>query len=121
MKFIDCEHEKFFNQKIGQAKIRDRYSNVLIYLLGSNKETRKYFEEIYNIEKNEIILESLSKPWQTGISINICRLAFNLFGDISSDNPEEGASYKYSTSQILKNINVDCCIEAIKIRFGINS
>ncbi len=118
MKFIDNEHENFYNEKIGQVKFRDSYINALIYLLASNRETRRYFEEIYNIEKNEINLESLEKPWQTGTSINICRLAFNLFGDIVSDKPEDGSSYLYTISQIIKNINLDCCIEAIKLRFG---
>lgn len=118
MKFIDSEHENFYYEKIGQAKIKDKYISVLIYLLASNKETRMHFEEIYNVKKNEINLEILQRPWQTGTSINICRLAFNLFGDIVSDKPEEGANYLYTTSQIIKNINIDCCIEALKIRFS---
>lgn len=119
MKFIDIEHENFYNEKIGQVKTKDVYTNVLIYLLASNRETRNYFSEIYSLEKNEIYLESLQKPWQTGTSLNICRLAFNLFGDIVSDTPEEGTSYLYTTSQNIRNLNLDCCIEALKIRFGV--
>lgn len=117
MNFIDKEHENFYNKKIGQAKQKDRYQKALIYLLSSNRETRQYFEEIYNIQKNEISLESLKRPWQTGTSINICRLAFNLFGDITSDEPEKGTSYLYTTSETMKNIDISCGIEALKIRF----
>lgn len=117
MNFIDKEHEIFYNKKIGQAKLKDKYRKSLIYLLSSNKETREHFEEIYDMQRNEINLESLSKPWQTGGSINVCRLAFNLFGDIVSDEPENGISYLYTISEIVKNININCCIEALKIRF----
>ena len=83
MYFINKEHENFYNEKIGQASIIDSYRKTLIYLLSSNKETRQNFNEIYNLQKDEINIESLSKPWQTGTSLNTCRLAFNLYGDIT--------------------------------------
>lgn len=117
MNFIDKKHENFYNQKIGQAQFKDRYEQSLIYLLASTNETRQNFEEIYNIQNNEINLESLKKPWQTGTSIAICRLAFNLFGDIVSDTPDGSTSYSYTISEIIKNINLNCAIEALKIRF----
>lgn len=117
MNFIDKEHEKFYNQKIGQTRLNDRYEQSLLYLLASTNETRQNFEEIYTIEKNEINLESLKSPWQTGTSIAICRLAFNVFGDIVADTPEERTSYAYTISEILKHIDLNCAIEAFKIRF----
>lgn len=118
MNFIDKEHETFYSQKVRQAQIMDIYNQSLIYLLASTKETRQHFNEIYNIQKNEINIESLTEPWQTGTSIKICRLAFNLFGEIVSDNPEEGVSYFYTISEIIKNINLNSVIEALKIRFS---
>lgn len=117
MKFIDKEHENFYNQKIGQVQVKDRYKQSLIYLLASTNETRQNFEEIYDIQSNEVNIESLKKPWQTGTSVHICRLAFNLFGDIVSDAPEEKISYYYTISEIIKNIDLNCVIEALKIRF----
>lgn len=118
MKFIDKEHENFYNQKIGQAQFKDKYKQSLIYLLSSTNETRQNFEEICDMQRNEINIESLEKPWQTGTSIAICRLAFNLFGDIVSDTPDERTSYSYTISEIIKNINLNCVIEALKIRFS---
>lgn len=117
MYFIDKEHENFYNEKIVQANKIDCYIKSLIYLLSSNKETRQYFKEIYDVQKSEINIESLARPWQTATSINICRLAFNLYGDIISDKPQETISYLYTVSEIMKNINIDIGIEAIKIRF----
>ena len=58
MYFINKEHEKFFRSKIRQAIIKDTYSKSLIYLLSSNQETRKNFEEIYDINLNEINIEN---------------------------------------------------------------
>lgn len=118
MYFINKEHENFYNEKIGQASIIDSYRKTLIYLLSSNKETRQNFNEIYNLQKDEINIESLSKPWQTGTSLNTCRLAFNLYGDIVSDKPEEKTSRMYTISELIKTLNIDIVITAIKLRFA---
>ena len=104
MYFINNEHECFYQEKIGQVKEKDVYINSLIYLLASNHETRNNFEEIYNMKNNTINIYSLKRMWQTGTSINICRLAFNLFGDMASDNIEEGASYLYTVSRDRKSV-----------------
>lgn len=117
MYFINEEHEKFYKEKIGQVKQLDCYTKSLIYLLSSNQETRSHFKEIYEIKTNEINLESLKSPWQTSTSLSICRLAFNLFGDIISDDYENGVSYLYTVSSILKNLNIKNVIEAFKLRF----
>ncbi len=117
MYFEDKEHELFYNKKIGQNKIVDIYKKSLIYLLSSNKETRKNFDEIYNLQKDEINIESLKKPWQTGTSLNVCRLAFNLYGDITSDEPCERTNYLYTINELMKNINIDVIIQALKIKF----
>ena len=120
MYFKDNIHEQFYKEKIGQLYSIDTYIKSLIYLLASNKDTRKNFDEIYDIKNNQINVECLKKPWQTNASINICRLAFNLFGDITGDTIEEGASYLYTVTGILKNLNINICIEALKIRFYSN-
>ena len=118
MYFINKEHENFYNEKTGQANIIDSYRKSLIYLLSSNKETRQNFNDIYNLQKDEINIESLSKPWQTGTSLNTCRLAFNLYGDIVSDKPEEKANRMYTISELIKTLNIDIVITAIKLRFA---
>ena len=117
MYFINKEHEKFFRSKIRQAIIKDTYSKSLIYLLSRKQETRKNFEEIYDINLNEINIETLKKPWQTTTSINTCRFAFNLFGDITTDTLEENTAQLYTVTAVLKNLDINCCIQAIKLRF----
>ena len=113
MYFIDKNHENYFQDKIGQVKNIDSYIKSLIYLLSSNQETRTHFKEIYDIKNNEINIYSFKLPWQTSTSLNICRLAFNLFGEMASDNIEEGANYLYTVSSIFKSIDLDIGIEAL--------
>ena len=120
MYFKDNLHEQFYKEKISQLSSIDTYIKSLIYLLSSNKETRKYFDEIYDIKNNQINIECLKRPWQTSTSINTCRLAFNLFGDITNGIIEEGTSYLYTVTSIFKNLDINICIDALKIRFCVN-
>ena len=120
MYFKDSIHEQFYKEKIGQLCGRDVYRESLIYLLSSNKDTRKNFDEIYDIKNNYINIECLKKPWQTSTSVNICRLAFNLFGDITSDTTEDCTSYLYTVTSLFKNLDINICIEVLKIRFCSN-
>ena len=120
MYFKDKSQEQYYEEKLQQLCNVDTYIKSLTYLLSSNKDTRNNFEEIYDIENNQIKLECLKKPWQTSTSINICRLAFNLFGDITNDTMEDSTSYLYTVTSIFKNLDINICIEALKIRFCSN-
>lgn len=117
MYFSDNLHEQFYKEKIEQLHSVDTYIKSLVYLLSSNKDTRNNFKEIYDIKNNQINIECLKKPWQTSTSINVCRLAFNLFGDITSDTIEDGTSYFYTVTSLFKNLDINICIEALKLRF----
>ena len=115
MYFSDNLHEQFYKEKIEQLHSVDTYIKSLVYLLSSNKDTRNNFKEIYDIKNNQINIECLKKPWQTSTSINVCRLAFNLFGDITSDTIEDGTSYFYTVTSLFKNLDINICIEALKV------
>ena len=113
MYFKDKLHQLFFEEKLYKICNIDTYIKSLIYLLSSNKDTRKNFDEIYDIKNNQINVEALSKPWQTSTSINICRLAFNLFGDITSDTVDDSTSYLYTVTSICKNLDINIAKVAI--------
>ena len=116
--FLDNNHEEFYKKKLKELKYKDSYSKSLIYLISMCEETRKHFETIYNMEKNEININCLNEAWQTSYSLCTCRLAFNLFNGLASDNPEiEMANSKYNVSSIFCNKNSRYYFEAIKIRF----
>ena len=117
MYFVDKESEKFYKEKIGQVKKIDSYINSIIYILSNNKDTREHINDIYDINKNEVNIYNFRLPWQTNESLNLCRLALNLYGDLSSDNIEDGPSHMYTVASIFKNININIGIQALKIRF----
>lgn len=118
MKFIDKEHRNFYNEKISQVYHPDSYSRSLIYLLSMNDDTRKHFNEIYNIDTNEINVKSLKSPWQTSTSKNVCRLGFNLFNGCANDNPKYSTMSKdYSIYNLFCTSGAGYFFEAIKLRY----
>ena len=85
MIFETDTHRQFYNDNLKRAKVKDCYSKSLIYILGINRDTRKHFDEIYNVETNEIEQEVINAPFQTSGSLAVTRLAFNLFNNTFFD------------------------------------
>ena len=120
--FRDTEHLQFY---INQSKRLnpDRYLKSLIYTLGLLPDTRRRFDAIYDVNGKIIVPETIRSAWQTGGSLKVTRLAFQLFTDctpsafLDPDMPDIDECRKYSVSDIF------CCgyapffAEAIKIRY----
>ena len=118
MKFIDNEHKNFYNEKMLQVPYQDSYNRSLIYLLAMNNDTRRNFNDIYNINTNEINIKSLKSPWQTSTSKNVCRLAFNLFNGCANDNTRYNTmSKEYSIYNLFCTSGALYFFEAIKLRY----
>lgn len=126
MIFYSGSHQKFYNDNLAKAKKKDCYTKSLIYTLGIMEETRNNFTKIYDIEKNEIIHESINLPFQTSGSISLTRLAFNLFNDTYFDvcNVEDekdntpNAIY-YTPVEIFKHwVIMPYLFEAVRLRFN---
>ncbi len=81
MVFADEEHEKFYYEKLEQARYQDCYHKALIYILGISEDTRNHFSQIYDIKSGYIKTECLHQGWQTSGSVRVVRLAFNLYTD----------------------------------------
>ena len=81
MVFYNSEHEKFYYEKLGQARYQDCYHKALIYILGISEDTRSHFSQIYDIKSGCIKTECLHQGWQTSGSVRVVRLAFNLYTD----------------------------------------
>ena len=79
--FANEEHEKFYYEKLGQARYQDCYHKALIYILGISKDIRNHFSQIYDIKSGCIKTECLHQGWQTSGSVRIVRPAFNLYTD----------------------------------------
>ena len=124
MKFIDKGHKDFWNetfkemQKLGKT---DVYYKSLVYALGICEVTRQHFKQIFNLEKGEINIDSLSEYWQTSTSAKTTRLAFSLWNRCMYDSTKDIDKKNYSPMYNLSDIF--CCsyapyyYEAVKIRY----
>ena len=81
MVFANEEHEKFYYEKLEQARHQDCYHKALIYILGISEGTRNHFSQIYDMKSGFIKPECLHQGWQTSGSVRVVRIAFNLYTD----------------------------------------
>lgn len=115
MKFYDDAHERAYNELTKDKKL-DCYNKSAIYLLTMIKYTRIHIKELYSIEKKEIEFEKLA--WQTGTSLNICRLALNLFNGFHGI--KENEAIDYTPYNLFSNKEfIPYYFEAVKIRFEV--
>ena len=121
--FIDNAHETFYLEKLALAeqegKRIDSYFRSLLYLLGLTEDTRTHFLELFDWDEWGICFEGLSAGWQTGGTIRITRLAFNLWNGCRSDDPEsEVPDAEYLPDSIFDCSFLPFFFEAIQLRFS---
>lgn len=121
MLFVDKEHMRFFNKKVAECKLLgkiDSQTSALLYLLALTSETRTHFEEIFNMKEGMIKPESVKAGWQTGTTIKVSRLAFNLFNGYIYDNCGSDKVSRYYAVDDIFNCNLAMYFfEAIKLRY----
>ena len=124
MVFADEEHEKFYYEKLEQARCQDCYHKALIYILGISEDTRNDFDQIYDIGTGNIKRECLYQGWQTSGSVNVIRLAFNLYTDTtpSANDYKSRAGQmrecrRYSVSDIFNCSYAMYFWQGIKLRY----
>jgi hypothetical protein len=120
--FADYGHLDFFDEQLLKL-CHACYVKALIYALGICNDTRRRFNLIYNAKERCIVPDTINSGWQTGGSLKVTRLAFNLFTDRpasaynGTDYPDFDECKKYSVSDVF------CCgyapyfVEAIKLRY----
>lgn len=117
LKFYDKEHEHFYKEHTEGKKL-DCYNKSLIYTLGMTAETRNNFSKLYNENTRQIELTGTTEGWQTGVSLAVTKLAFNLFNGYCGLEDREAMTYTIESIFIYKDF-APYFYEAIKIRFEI--
>lgn len=124
MFFINEDHYNFYQEKTAKLKT-DSYLKALIYTIGICPDTRCRWDKIYDEKERTIVPEQLHQGWQTGTSLKVTRLAFQLYTDgtptaYTGDNADQEdfkECQNYSVSDIF------CCeyapyfVEAVKLRY----
>ena len=77
--FISDAHEKFYYEKLKEARCQDEYHKALCYCLGISADTRKNIDRIYDFKTGSVKTECLQEGWQTRTSVKVVRMAFNLY------------------------------------------
>jgi len=119
MKFMDEDHQAFY-ERILSAHKNDGYHRGLFYLLSLLPDTRRHINDLYDSRNDEIRFSGLHKGWQTGGSIRVSRLAFNLFNGydgFDGEKQDEPASL-YTPDAILDSSLCEYCLEACRLRFN---
>ncbi len=127
MVFANEEHEKFYFEKLEQARYQDCYHKALIYILGISEDTRNHFSQIYDMKSGYIKPECLHQGWQTSGSVKVVRLAFNLYTDgMPSVDDYESRDEQVSECKAIRRIafeysvsDIFCCGYAMYFWQGI--
>jgi len=124
MKFYDNEHRDFYNEKLEALELygkTDVYYKSLVYVLGICPVTREHFNDIFNLKKGEINVDSLQRAYQTGSSEKVTRMAFSLWNECNYDSVEDfengNVSRNYNPSEIFSCGYATYFYEGIKIRY----
>lgn len=79
IRFADRWHELFYTKMMMEVGKDDSYHRAFFYTVGISRDTRDHVRDLYDFEEDCIKSEGLYKPWQTGGSRRLTRLAFNLW------------------------------------------
>jgi hypothetical protein len=121
IRFASDKHRLFYASQ-SQKLMPDIYLKSLIYTLGMCHDTRRNFDSIYDRDSRRINPRAIDEPWQTGSSLKVTRLAFQLFTDstpsaFKGGHDNFGECRRYSVSDIF------CCpfapyfVEAVRLRY----
>lgn len=117
-RFKDDEHKTFFEKQVEKTNsTNDPYRKALFYTLGLTEETRRNIKSLYDYEENCIDFEGLNKGWQTGTTIKVCRLAFNLFNGLYGQQDEAENHMNYTPYGLFDCGLMDYMLEAVRIRY----
>ena len=117
LKFYNTEHKNFYNEHTHDKKL-DSYNKSLIYLLGLTEETRTHFDKLYSKATRQIKLTGTTEGWQTGTSLAITKLAFNLFNGYCGVRDVDSRQYTVENIFCYKEY-APYFYEGIKLRFNI--
>lgn len=119
-KFKDSDHKNFYEEWINKTNSsKDPYRKALFYTLGLTEETRNNINSLYNLKRNCVKFEGLNKGWQTGTTLRICRLAFNLYNGFcgTKNEDEEFDAADYTPYWLFNCGLLNYMLEAVKIRY----
>ncbi len=88
IRFASKEHEKFFFQMMAKSRVNDCYHRAFFYCVGISDTARCNVGRVFDFEQDCINPEGLHEGWQTGGTVRLTRLAFNLWNGYTEQGDE---------------------------------
>lgn len=88
IKFASKEHENFFFSMLAKCGNSDSYHRAFFYCVGISDTARRNVSRIFNFKKDCINPDGLHEGWQTGGTVRLTRLAFNLWNGYVEEREE---------------------------------
>ncbi len=118
MLFKSNDHKQKYEQLLSTMLCDDCYHSAAAYLISVDDVIYQHKADIFDLQNDKIIIDSLQEPWQTGTSRKTTRLLFNLWNGCLYDSlGAEEHSAHYSPSEIFDSLLIEYYLEAVKIRF----
>lgn len=89
IRFASKEHENFYYRMLEKCKRKDSYHCAFFYCIGISETTRDHINRVFDFKEDIIEPEGLQEGWQTGSTVRLTRLAFNLWNGYTEHGEEE--------------------------------
>ena len=113
IKFTSKEHENFYKTMLQKSGNNDSYHRALFYCIGISDTVRRNVKQIFDFEQDRIKPDGLLEGWQTGGTVRITRLAFNLWNGYM----KPGEEWLSSPYEMFGCSYAPYFYEAIKLRY----
>ena len=117
MKFADDAHKDFYEQMVAKTRTEgDPYRMALFYALGLTDSTRRHISEIYDFSNHCPRFNVMRKAWQTSTTVQVIRLAFNLYNGYDGSGKTDQHS-GYAPYELFACGLMEFMFEAVRIRY----
>ena len=113
IRFVSPEQEDFYYASLKRAGNTDTYHQAFFYCVGIADITRRYVEQLFDFEEGRIRPEGLHAAWQTGGTIRLTSLAFNLWNGYQ----EKGAEKMATPYEIFDCWYAPYFLEAVRLKY----
>lgn len=92
IKFTSKQHKNFYKEMLQKSGNSDSYHRAFFYCIGISDTTRRNAGRIFDFEQDRIKPDGLHEGWQTGGTVRLTRLAFNLWNGYVEPGEERMSS-----------------------------
>ncbi len=114
LRFLNETHKQFFWDMCGRCRWLDTYHESVFYLLGLTSETIEHLDSIFDVREDTPRFECMEEGWQTGSTLRLCALAFNLWNGHVADRVPE----LYTPYYLFQTVLAPYFMTAIQIRYA---